>query len=207
MADRLQLPRKSIYRLSLYARCLEKLDVNEVKTVSSDMLAKAAGVKSTQLRKDLTYLGNFGRRGLGYNVIELRNLIEETLGTNKLLPVILIGVGNLGTAVLSYSGFAKEGFEFVAAFDSEPQRPRSKDLKVPIRPVNELAHFIQAENVKLAVLTVPSTVAQTVANQLVEYGVRAILNLTGSLLEVPDDVVVNNVNLAIELENLAFFVR
>jgi redox-sensing transcriptional repressor len=207
MQARLELPRKSIYRFSLYSRCLEKLAANAVETVSSDMLAKAAGVKSTQLRKDLAYLGNFGRRGLGYKVSELQSLIEATLGTNRLLPVILVGVGNLGTAVLSYAGFAKEGFEFVAAFDVDPHRPRSKDLRVTIHGMETLADFLSSNAVKLAVLTVPSPVAQTVANELVRDGVRAILNLTGALLETPDDVVVNNVNLAIELENLAYFVR
>jgi redox-sensing transcriptional repressor len=207
MHDKLAIPRKSIYRLSLYSRCLDRLRENHIETVSSDALAKAAGVKSTQLRKDLTYLGNFGRRGLGYNVKDLLNRINSTMGTNRLLPVILVGVGNLGSALLSYQGFAKEGFEVLAAFDVDPLRKRSKDFGVPIIGVQDMGSFIREHQVKLAILTVPATVAQEVANKLVSSGVEAILNFSPLLLQVPDEVIVNNVNLAIELENLAYFIR
>jgi redox-sensing transcriptional repressor len=207
MHDKLAIPRKSIYRLSLYSRCLDRLRENHIETVSSDALAKAAGVKSTQLRKDLTYLGNFGRRGLGYNVKDLLNRINSTMGTNRLLPVILVGVGNLGSALLSYQGFAKEGFEVLAAFDVDPLRKRSKDFGVPIIGVQDMGSFIREHQVKLAILTVPATVAQEVANKLVGSGIEAILNFSPLLLQVPDEVIVNNVNLAIELENLAYFIR
>jgi redox-sensing transcriptional repressor len=207
MHDKLAIPRKSIYRLSLYSRCLDRLRENHIETVSSDALAKAAGVKSTQLRKDLTYLGNFGRRGLGYNVKDLLNRINSTMGTNRLLPVILVGVGNLGSALLSYQGFAKEGFEVLAAFDVDPLRKRSKDFGVPIIGVQDMGSFIREHQVKLAILTVPATVAQEVANKLVSSGIEAILNFSPLLLQVPDEVIVNNVNLAIELENLAYFIR
>ena len=207
MHDKLLIPRKSIYRLSLYSRCLDRLRENHVETVSSDALAKAAGVKPTQLRKDLTHLGNFGRRGLGYNVKDLLNRINLTMGTNRLLPVILVGVGNLGSALLSYQGFAKEGFEVLAAFDADPLRKRSKDFRVPLIHVQELGTFIREHEVKLAILTVPATAAQEVANKLVACGIEAILNFSPILLQVPDEVMVNNVNLAIELENLAYFIR
>src|SRR6185503_17552796 len=105
------IPRRSIYRLSVYLRCLERLRENNIPTVSSEALSKAAGVKPTQLRKDLTYFGQFGTRGLGYQVIELRDKIIAALGTNSLQPVILVGVGNLGSALLAYKGFEKAGFE------------------------------------------------------------------------------------------------
>ncbi|HSI85974.1 MAG: redox-sensing transcriptional repressor Rex [Candidatus Methylacidiphilales bacterium] len=207
MIDRTQIPRKSIYRLSLYSRCLSRLVENKVETVSSEALAKATGVKPAQLRKDLTYLGNFGRRGLGYNVPELLRRINETMGTNRLLPVALVGVGNLGSALLSYQGFAKEGFEIVAGFDIDPSRKRSKQLPIPIYPMAEMPEYVAKHDVRLAILSVPGAVAQEVTNELVKAGIQGILNFAPILLQVPEDVAANNVNLAIELENLAYFIR
>jgi redox-sensing transcriptional repressor len=118
--SKLIIPRKTVYRLSLYYRALQRAKANKVETVSSAALAKAAGVKPTQLRKDLTYFGQFGTRGLGYNVEALSSRLTDVLGTTHLQPVILVGAGNLGSALLKYPGFAKEGFEVVAAFDAEP---------------------------------------------------------------------------------------
>ena len=108
-----EIPRKTVYRLSIYLRCLQRLKSNSIRTVSSEALSKAAGVKSTQLRKDLTYFGQFGTRGLGYEVEQLAEMITDVLGTNSLQPVVLVGVGNLGTALLSYRGFEQEGFEIL----------------------------------------------------------------------------------------------
>src|SRR5215510_10980987 len=119
-SERPEIPRKTIYRLSIYLRCLHRLKSNAIRTVSSEALAKVAGVKSTQLRKDLTYFGQFGTRGLGYDVEQLTQMISDLLGTNSLQPVILVGVGNLGMALLSYRGFEQEGFEITAAFDIDP---------------------------------------------------------------------------------------
>src|SRR6187402_448131 len=129
---KLEIPRKTVYRLSIYQRCLNRLKDNHIETVSSEALAKAAGVKSTQLRKDLTYFGQFGTRGLGYDVEQLAKMISDLLGTNSLQPVVLVGVGNLGLALLSYRGFEKEGFEIVAGFDQDPQRRRDKQVSQPI---------------------------------------------------------------------------
>ncbi|MBM3844985.1 MAG: redox-sensing transcriptional repressor Rex, partial [Verrucomicrobia bacterium] len=124
--QRPEIPRKTVYRLSIYLRCLHRLKSNSLRTVSSEALAKAAGVKSAQLRKDLTYFGQFGTRGLGYDVELLTKMISELLGTSSLQPVILVGVGNLGSALLSYRGFQQEGFEIVAAFDTDASRLRMK---------------------------------------------------------------------------------
>jgi redox-sensing transcriptional repressor len=202
-----EIPRKTIYRLSIYLRCLARLHENGIGTVSSEALAKAAGVKPTQLRKDLAYFGTFGTRGLGYEVTELFQKISEELGTSCLQPVILVGVGNLGLALVSYRGFEKEGFEIVAAFDAEPRRKRDKEIKQPIYGMNELPEFVQKQSVKMAILTVPAAVAQEVANQLVDAGVTGILNFSPIVLSVPEEVMVNNVNLAIELENLSYFTQ
>lgn len=202
-----EIPRKTIYRLSIYLRCLARLHENGIGTVSSEALAKAAGVKPTQLRKDLAYFGTFGTRGLGYDVTELFKKISEELGTSRLQPVILVGVGNLGLALVSYRGFEKEGFEIIAAFDAEPQRKRDKEIKQPIFGMNELPEFIQKQNVRMAILTVPAAAAQEVANSLIQAGITGILNFSPIVLSVPEEVMVNNVNLAIELENLSYFTQ
>jgi len=201
------IPRKTIYRLSIYLRCLARLRENSIGTVSSEALAKAAGVKPTQLRKDLAYFGTFGTRGLGYDVAELSQKISDELGTSSLQPVILVGVGNLGLALLSYRGFEKEGFEIIAAFDAEPGRKRDKEIKQPILGMEELPEFISEHGVKMAILSVPVAVAQSVVNTLIECGVAGILNFAPIVLAVPEDVMVNNVNLAIELENLSYFIQ
>jgi redox-sensing transcriptional repressor len=201
------IPRKTIYRLSIYLRCLQRLKSNAIPTVSSDALAKVAGVKPTQLRKDLAYLGQFGTRGLGYDVDLLCRRISDLLGTNSLQPVVLVGVGNLGSALLTYRGFQQEGFEIVAAFDADPERRPNKKGAPPIYDMSKLSEIVQERSVRMAILTVPASAAQEVANNLVTIGITGILNFAPIVLTVPEDVTVNNVNLAIELENLSYFVQ
>ncbi len=202
-----EIPRKSIYRLSVYLRCLQRLKSNGIRTVSSEALARAAGVKPTQLRKDLTYFGQFGTRGLGYDVALLARMIADLLGTTSLQPVILVGAGNLGRALLSYRGFQPEGFEIVAAFDCATLTPRDRRRRLLIQPMEALPDFVRQHSVKMAILTVPAEVAQEVANDLVAAGITGILNFAPIVLHVPEEVMVNNVNLAIELENLSYFIQ
>ena len=204
---KLEIPRKAVYRLSLYYRALQRLKANAVETVSSAALSKAAGVKPTQLRKDLAYFGQLGTRGLGYSVSHLTQTLMEALGTARLQPVVLIGAGHLGSALVRYRGFEKEGFEIVAAFDADPERARDIASGLPVLPMASLREFVREKLVKMAILTVPATVAQEVCNELVECGIQAILNFAPTILQVPDGVVVNNVDLAIELENLSYFIR
>ena len=191
----------------MYLRCLARLGENAVETVSSEALAKVAGVKPTQLRKDLAHLGQFGTRGLGYDVAELSQRISNELGTTSLQPVVLVGVGHLGLALLSYRGFEKEGFEIKAAFDIDPSRPREKDITQAIKGMDELPGFVREHGIKMAILTVPAAVAQEVANVLVKCGIMGILNFSPIVLHVPEEVMVNNVNVAIELENLSYFIK
>jgi redox-sensing transcriptional repressor len=205
--ERPVIPRKTIYRLSIYLRCLARLRENGINTVSSDALARAAGVKPTQLRKDLAYFGTFGTRGLGYDVGALSKRISDKLGTSRLQPVILIGVGNLGLSLLQYRGFEKEGFEIIAAFDADPLRKRDKEIKQPIYGMEELPNFVKKQNVKMAILTVPAAGAQEAANLLTDAGIVGILNFAPIVLVVSEEVMVNNVNLAIELENLSYFTQ
>ena len=164
-------------------------------------------MKSTQLRKDLTYFGQFGTRGLGYDVEQLSGMISDLLGTTSLQPVVLVGVGNLGLALLSYKGFEQEGFEIVAAFDIDAARKRDKAVTTPIYPMDRIAEIVKRRSVKMAIMAVPASEAQEVANQLVGSGIAGILNFAPIVLHVPDEVMVNNVNLAIELENLSYFIQ
>jgi redox-sensing transcriptional repressor len=205
--EKVDIPKKAIYRLSIYHRCLQRLNDNGQATVSSSALAKVAGVSPAQLRKDLAYFGQFGTRGLGYPVDTLASMIRDLLGRERLQPVVLIGAGNLGSALLRYQGFQKEGFEVVCAFDLDPEKAISRGITIPVLPDSQIEDYIKAEGVKLAILCVPAGYAQLVCNRLVSAGVQGILNFSPVMLEVPDDVVVNSVDLAIELENLSFFVR
>ena len=201
------IPRKTVYRLSLYYRSLQRLQANRVETVSSAALAKASGVKPPQLRKDLTYFGHLGTRGLGYDVKALSAKLTDVLGTTHLQPVILVGAGHLGLALLRYHGFAKEGFEVVAAFDVDLSRKHKRELRVPIFPMSQITAFIREKHIKMAILTVPGVVAQEVTNEIIAAGILAILNFAPLILQVPESVVVNNVDLAIELENLSYFIQ
>jgi redox-sensing transcriptional repressor len=202
-----EIPRKTVYRLSIYNRCLQRLAANGIKTVSSESLARAAGVKSPQLRKDLTYFGQFGTRGLGYDVEQLTQMIINLLGTNSLQPVVLVGVGNLGRALLSYRGFQKEGFEVTAAFDIDAERKAAKNPAQTVFPMEHLSLIISERSVRMAIICVPPEAAQSVANDLVEAGITGIMNFAPTVLQVPEEVMVNNVNMAIELENLSYFIQ
>jgi redox-sensing transcriptional repressor len=203
-----EIPRQAVYRLSVYMRCLMRLKANGLETVSSQALSSAAGVKPTQLRKDLTYFGQFGTRGLGYDVNQLTEMIAEVLGTNTLQPVVLIGVGNLGKALISYKGFEREGFEIVSAFDANPGVVAlGKFMEIPVRPMDEIPEVLSEHQVRMAILCVPVEAAQSIVNVLIENGVTGILNFAPIVLLTPEGVTVNNVNLAIELENLSYFIQ
>jgi redox-sensing transcriptional repressor len=199
------LPRKTVYRLSVYLRCLERFSEDGAQTISSQTLAQIAGVKPTQLRKDLTFFGHFGTRGLGYSVATLREKISAVLGRSQLQPVVLVGVGHLGAALMAYGGFRKEAFEIVAGFDIDVKRHRRKTYAQPIYQLERLESYVRRHRIKMAIITVPPAAAQDVANRLIAGGVNAILNFAPVVLHVPANVVISNVNLAIELENLSYF--
>ena len=202
-----EIPKKAIYRLAIYRRCLSKLHENELATVSSSALAAAAGVKPALLRRDLAYLGQFGTRGLGYGVEELLGAIDEGLGREALQPVILVGAGNLGAALSRYRGFERGGFEVKAAFDMVPEVVTLRGGEVPVLHADRIAAYVEESGVRLAILCVPAESAQEVVNDLVAAGVQGILNFSPCVLQVPESVTVNNVDLALELENLSYFVN
>jgi redox-sensing transcriptional repressor len=205
--EKIDIPRKTVYRLSLYQRCLTRLREQEVETVSSEDLARSAGVKPTQLRKDLGHVGQFGTRGLGYSVETLSDAISGVMGMTVLQPVVMVGVGNLGSALLRYSGFRKEGFEVIAAFDADPAHVKAttEQMGVPVYHVRDLGKYVSEHGVRMAIIAVPESAGQQVADTLVEAGVQAILNFSPAVLNLPDEVVVNQVDLAAELRSLSFF--
>lgn len=205
--QKIDIPRKTVYRLSLYQRCLNRLREDGEETVSSDDLARAAGVKPTQLRKDLAHIGQFGTRGLGYSVTTLCDAISGVMGMTVPQPIVLVGVGNLGSALLRYGGFHKEGFEIIAAFDADPVHAKaSRDqVGVPIHDVRDLGAYVSQYDVRMAIIAVPESAGQEVADILVASGVQAILNFSPTVLKLPDEVVVNQVDLAAELRSLSFF--
>ena len=206
MENKVEIPKKTIYRLSIYSRCLKRLHKNGMETVSSDSLAQAANVKPAQLRKDLGYFGQLGTRGLGYPVELLLETIRDVLGRSTLQPVILVGVGNLGRALLQYDGFKKEGFEVLAAFDTNRETLKRTDLIVPLMDDEAMTPFVKENNVRMAILCVPAKYGQEVANKLVAAGVQGILNFSPTIVQVPDHVVVTRVDLAMELESLSYFI-
>ena len=205
--DKPAISTKSIYRLLIYQRCLGRLEENQVETVSSSALAKAAGVNAAQLRKDLAGFGQIGTRGLGYPVTDLIDTIRDFLGKASFQPVILIGAGNLGSALMRYDGFQKGGFQVIGAFDLFPQSAHTKGHEVPVYPMDTLTTFVQQKKVTLAILCVPGEHAQEIANTLALAGIGGILNFSPTVLQVPDSITVNNVDLALELENLSYFVK
>lgn len=200
-----EIPKKTVYRLSLYLRCLGLMVARRESVVSSTALAAVAGVQPAQLRKDLAWCGPLGKRGTGYEVVLLRAKLEELLGRASLQPVVLVGAGNLGQALLSYRGFAREGFEIVAAHDLKPRKPAKH--RPAVLGMGALKASIRRHDIRMAILCVPGEAAQQVAEQLAAHGIHAILNFSPVVLQLPETVAVNNVNLAIELENLSYFAR
>lgn len=197
-----KVPELAVPRLSQYYRSLLELSGREV--ISSEELASLTGYSAAQIRKDLTYFGQFGTPGLGYNIEDLRKALLQILGLDKEWNVALMGVGNLGAALLGYKGFRRQGFRLVAAFDNDPQKAGQTVEGVPVHPLEKLFDTARRERIQMAVLTVPTGAAQDVADLLVKAGVRAILNFAPLRLKTPDSVTVHNIDVAVELERLAF---
>jgi redox-sensing transcriptional repressor len=193
-------------RLSVYLRCLNTLDGAGVKTISSKALAEQFQLNAAQIRKDLAYFGEFGVRGVGYYVKELKRHLRMILGLDRTVRVAILGAGNLGLALADYPGFRMEGFSIVALFDSERSKigNRSKG-GVRILDINELRKAVKRDDIDIAVVAVPAESAQGVVNTAIQAGVRAILNFSPGTLKVPTDVKLKNVDLTVSLESLSFF--
>jgi redox-sensing transcriptional repressor len=199
------IPEATVARLPIYLRSL--LEVAEVKTttISSERLADLAGVNAAKVRKDLSYLGSYGTRGVGYDVEYLLYQISRQLGLNQDWPVVIVGVGNLGHALANYRGFAARGFRVVALFDADPGKVGERIGELEIRAMDDLARVVREEGVAIGVLTTPPQVAQEVADRLVEAGVTAVLNFAPTVITVPAHVSLRKVDLSIELQILSFY--
>jgi redox-sensing transcriptional repressor len=194
----------TIRRLSIYSRCLAQLEEDGVKTVSSHELAERFHLNSAQVRKDLAYFGEFGIRGIGYYVGNLRAELSKLLGLDREWRLALVGFGNLGSALFRYRGFARGGFRVAAIVDDDPAKAGRVVDGLAILPVSDMPRAVRQGGVQIGVIAVPAEAAQLVADGLVAAGVRAILNFAPTRLKVPRDVRLQNVDLSIELENLSF---
>ncbi len=195
----------TVRRLSVYTRCLLQLEEDGVKTVSSQDLAERFNLNSAQVRKDLAYFGEFGVRGIGYYVSSLKAELQRILGLDREWPVALVGFGNLGSALFHYRGFGRQGFRIAVIFDDDPAKVGREADGVPIFSTRDLAREIQARRVQMAIVAVPAEAAQSVADQLVAAGIKAVLNFAPARIRLPRDVRLKDVDLSIELETLSFY--
>ena len=198
------VPNPAVRRLSLYLRQLEAFKRKDRRTVSSKQLGESLGLTDAQVRKDFAYFGQFGHPGIGYRVDDLIGQVKRILGTDKTWNVLLVGAGNLGRALLAYRGFDQKGFRLIAVFDADPGKVGKKHGGFVIQPLTDMAATVQKQNIKLAMIAVPADNAQDVADQLVAAGVRGLLNFAPVSLTVPQDVALNAVDLAVQLEQLSF---
>lgn len=200
------IPRATVNRLPLYLQVLEDLPTAQ-RTISSGQLARAAGVKSTNVRKDLSYLGSYGVRGVGYDAAQLRLQIARRLGRSDSCPVAIIGAGNLGQALSGYPGFEERGFEIAGVFDIDATKVGSSVNGIKVESLEELDRAIRDRGVSIGIITTTESAAQAVAERLAAAGVRSILNFAAVTLELPGDVEVRRVDLSTELQILSYYLH
>jgi redox-sensing transcriptional repressor len=201
------IPEPTIARLPRYLRSFADFTLDHRSVISSKELAAASGINPAQMRKDLAYFGQFGQRGIGYDVKTLDTKMREILGLHKVWRIALVGAGNLGTALLQYGGFAKAGFRIEAAFDVDPSKVGWELEGVRIWATPAIRQVVREKKIEIGVLAVPASQAQRVADDLVDAGIRAILNFAPCVLTVPKSVLVRGVDLASELEHLTYFLE
>ncbi len=201
------IPAPTVRRLSLYLRQLEILWREEKQTVSSRQLGEALRLTDTQIRKDLAYFGQFGHPGIGYDVAELTSKIRRILGTDRVWNVLLVGAGNLGSALSAYRGFAKKGFKLVAVLDVDPRKigkPVPSNPELVVEPFCDVARIVKQKDIRLAINAVPAEAAQDVATALAQAGVLGLFNFAPVNLDIASNVAVSTVDLAVQLEQLSF---
>ena len=174
-------------------------------TIASDELARRVGANAAQVRKDLSYLGSYGTRGIGYDIESLHQHINRQLGLNREYNVALVGVGNLGQALGNYRGFAERGFHVVAAFDTDPRKVGRRLGAAQVYPLSDLSRVVKEHNITMALIATPASVAQDVASRLVEAGVTSVLNFAPSVVNVRPEICVRKVDLAVELQILGYY--
>jgi len=201
------IPSITINRLSIYHRCLEKITEKEkgLEVISSFKIAEITGINSAQIRKDLAYFGEFGKRGIGYPIIDLEKELKKILGLDKKWSVIIAGAGNLGKALVKYKGFQKRGFIIKGIFDNNPSKIGKKLGHIFIYDTKEVKKFIQVENINIGILVVPADSAQEVADKMIAGGIKAILNFAPIHIVLPPEIKIHNVDLSIEFEGLTYY--
>jgi redox-sensing transcriptional repressor len=199
------IPEATVARLPVYLRALLEVAEQKTTTISSERLADMAGVNAAKVRKDLSYLGSYGTRGVGYDVEYLLYQISRQLGLTQDWPVVIIGIGNLGHALANYRGFAARGFRIVGLFDADPRKVGERLGDQDVQAMGDLVDVVKEENVAIGVIATPAPVAQEVADQLVDAGVTSILNFAPAVLSVPPHVSMRKVDLSIELQILSFY--
>jgi redox-sensing transcriptional repressor len=201
-----RVPPTTIVRLPLYLRCLTGLDRREIRTISSYDLARYAGTNAAKLRKDLSYLGKLGIRGVGYDVKELYKNITKHLGLNKERKVAVVGIGRLGSSLLGYKAFSEKAFKIVAAFDQDRKKIGTQIDSFEIKHIDDLEKVVEeVGGIDIGIIAVPPAAAQSVADKMVSAGIGAILNFAPVHLEVPEDISLRYVDLTVELQILSFF--
>ena len=203
--EKSSIPEVVVERLPIYIQKLNQFLREGRESVSSHEMAEALGVSSAQIRKDLSLFGGFGKQGTGYNVINLLESLRSILNLNQIWEVVLVGVGNLGQALLSYQGFSRKGFEIVLAFDNNPKIIGQTYAGIVVQDVMEMQNNICPRGVPIAILTVPAANAQEMADQLIRCGVKAILNYTPVTLKVPEDVRLANIDPVLGLQTFAYY--
>src|SRR4051812_35674887 len=199
-----RIAESTVRRLSIYLRFLEEFEVRGASTVSSEELARRGGTTSAQVRKDLSFFGSFGKRGLGYSVPELATALREILGLGREWRVVIIGAGKIGAALAQYRGFRQRGFRIVAAYDTNPDKIGRPLEGIEVRDMARLEPDVARDRPDIAVLAIPSDDAQAVLDRVVKAGIKAVLNFAPAQLHAPADVTVKAVNMAMELEGLSF---
>jgi len=202
-----KIPRVVIYRLSIYLRALNSLSADGIHTVSSESFGKLVGVKPAQIRKDLAYFGQFGIKGVGYKVQDLLEKIISILGTERAHRVALVGVGNLGRALLAYKGFEKRGFQIVAAFDPVHCGKKAGKNGPAVSHPRDLPRLVGEQKIEIGIIAVPAAGAQEVADDMVKAGIESILNFAPVRLVLPEKVSVENIDLSIGLETLSYALK
>jgi len=199
-----RISESTIHRLSLYYRALTLVEKEGHETVSSKELARREKLTPAQVRKDLSFFGSFGTRGLGYPVAELKRQMASILGLDRTWRVALIGVGNIGSALVSYKEFARQGFHIIKLFDNDQRKIGSNHKGIVVSDVKQLGNELKEARIEMVVIAVPATVAQDIIDEVVKAGIKAILNFAPANLKVPDDVYLRSENMSMELEYLSF---
>ncbi|AHF10833.1 MULTISPECIES: redox-sensing transcriptional repressor Rex [Dehalobacter] len=200
----LKIPEATIIRLSVYSRYLTEIDRKGIITISSGDIAEGVGVSPAQVRKDLAYFGEFGIRGVGYNVKDLHKNILRIMGLSNEWSVCLVGLGNLGLALSTYKGFKERGFSIINIFDNDPQKTGMKINDIEVLPIETMEEVVAQNQIQIGAITVPASAAQEIADKLIKGGVQAILNFAPVVLNVPPTVELRNVDLSVNLEVLTF---